>query len=138
MCSGSSACQPGLPGWLGQQVGSWSHHVRSWADDSGGPVHVVRYEDLSVDPCGVFGGVVTSCGLDYDEDEVKKAVAFSSFAELQRQEASVGFGERSTAAPGGFFRRGEVGSWCDELPGHLAERLTAAHHETMERFGYGS
>jgi hypothetical protein len=82
--------------------------------------------------------VVRSCGLDYDEDGVEKAVAFSSFAELQRQEGSAGFGERSTAAPGGFFRRGEVGSWRDELPGHLAERLTAAHHETMERFGYGS
>jgi aryl sulfotransferase len=138
MCGGSAECLPGLPGQLRQQVGPWSHHVRSWVDDSGGPVHVVRYEDLSVDPCGVFGGVVTFCGLDDDQDRVKKAVAFSSFAELQRQEASAGFGERSTAAPGGFFRRGEVGSWCDELPGDLAERLTAAHHETMERFGYGS
>ena len=141
MCGGSAECLPGLPGLPGQlrqRVGSWSHHVRSWVDDSGGPVHVVRYEDLSVDPCRVFGGVVTFCGLDYDEDRVKNAVAFSSFAELQRQEASAGFRERSTAAPGGFFRRGEVGSWRDELPDQLGERLTAAHHETMERFGYGS
>jgi aryl sulfotransferase len=76
------------------------------------------------------------CGLGYDPDLVKKAVAFSSFGELRRQEASAGFGERSPAAPGGFFRRGEVGSWRDELPGQLAERLTAAHHETMRRFGY--
>ena len=141
MCGGSLGhlpSLPGLPGQLRQQVGSWSHHVRSWVDDSGGPVHVVRYEDLSVDPCRAFGGVVMSCGLDYDEDRVKNAVAFSSFAELQRQEASAGFRERSTAAPGGFFRRGEVGSWRDELPDQLGERLTAAHHETMERFGYGS
>ena len=138
MCGGSAGRLPGLPGQLRQQVGSWSHHVRSWVDDSGGPVHVVRYEDLSADPCRAFGGVVMSCGLDYDQERVKNAVAFSSFAELQRQEGSAGFGERSTAAPGGFFRRGEVGSWHDELPGYLAERLTAAHHETMERFGYGS
>lgn len=139
MCGGAAGRQPralGLPGQLRQQVGSWSHHVRSWVDDCGAPVHVVRYEDLSVDPVGIFGRVVTSCGLDYDEDQVKKAVAFSAFAELQRQEASAGFRERSTAAPGAFFRRGEVGSWRDELPGQLAERLTAAHHETMERFGY--
>jgi aryl sulfotransferase len=138
MCRSSAGRLPGLPGQLSQQVGSWSRHVRSWVDDCGAPVHVVRYEDLSVDPGGVFGGVVKSCGLDYDEDQVNKAVAFSAFAELQRQEASVGFQERSTAAPGRFFRRGEVGSWRDELPGQLAERLTAAHHETMERFGYGS
>lgn len=139
MCHGSDGrapSPPGLPGQLRQQVGPWSHHVRSWVDDSGAPVHVVRYEDLSADPGGVFGGVVKSCGLDYDDDRVKKAVAFSAFAELQRQEASAGFRERSTAAPGAFFRRGEVGSWRDELPGQLAERLTAAHHETMGRFGY--
>jgi aryl sulfotransferase len=138
MCGGSAERLPARHGQLRQRVGSWSDHVRSWVDDSGGPVHVVRYEDLSVDPCRVFGGVVTSCGLGYDEDRVKNAVAFSSFAELQRQEASAGFQERSTAAPGGFFRRGEVGSWCDELPNHMAERLTAAHRETMERYGYGS
>ena len=98
---------------------------------------MVRYEDLSVDPCSVFGGVAQFCGLDYDEDRVKRAVAFSSFGELQRQEASAGFRERSTAAPGGFFRRGEIGSWSDELPRDLAERLMTAHHETTERFGYG-
>jgi aryl sulfotransferase len=138
MCGAAAAAPPpGLPDQLRQQVGSWSRHVRSWVDDCGAPVHVVRYEDLSVDPGGVFGGVVKSCGLDYDESQVKKAVAFSAFAELQRQETSVGFRERSTAAPGRFFRRGEVGSWRDELPGQLAERLTAAHRETMERFGYG-
>ena len=137
MCGGSAASPPGLPDHLRQQVRSWSRHVRSWVDESGASVHVVRYEDLSVDPDRFFGEVVKACGLDYDETTVKKAVAFSAFAELRRQEEAVGFRERSTAAPGGFFRRGQVGSWRDELPAHLAERLTAAHHETMERFGYG-
>jgi aryl sulfotransferase len=125
-----------LTGQLRQRLGSWGEHVRSWVDDSGAPLHVVRYEDLSVDPCGFFGGVVKFCGLDYDEDRVKKAVAFSSFGELRRQEASAGFQERSPAAPGGFFRRGQAGSWRDELPVDLAERLAAAHHETMRRFCY--
>jgi aryl sulfotransferase len=133
---GGSPSGYSLTGQLRQRLGSWDEHVRSWVDESGMPLHVVRYEDLSLDPCGFFGGVVKFCGLDYDEDLVKKAVAFSSFGELQCQEASAGFGERSPAAPGGFFRRGEVGSWRDELPAHLAERLTIAHHETMQRFGY--
>jgi aryl sulfotransferase len=138
MCGGPAGPLPGLADLLRQQLGSWSDHVRSWVDDCGAPVHVVRYEDLSADPGPVFGGVVKSCGLDYDEARIEQAVAFSAFAELRRQEASVGFRERSPAAPGGFFRRGEVGSWREELPSCLAERLTAAHRETMERFGYGS
>jgi len=133
---GGSPTGRDLTGQFPQRLGSWGEHVRSWVDDSGAPLHVVRYEDLSVDPCRVFGGVVKFCGLDYDEDLVKKAVAFSSFGEMRRQEASAGFQERSPAAPGGFFRRGETGSWRDELPVDLAERLTTAHHQTMRRFGY--
>jgi hypothetical protein len=138
MCGGLAKRQLGLTDLLRQRLGSWSDHVRSWADDCDAPVHVVRYEDLSADPIPVFGGVVKACGLDYDEARVGRAVEFSAFAELRRQEASVGFRERSSAAPGRFFRRGEVGSWQDELPGRLAERLKAAHRPTMERFGYGS
>jgi aryl sulfotransferase len=133
---GSRGTVPGTPDQLRQRYGAWSEHVRSWVDDSGLPLHVVRYEDLSADPGGTFGGVVKFCGLDYDDDRVRKAVAFSSFAELRRQEASAGFRERSPAAPGGFFRRGQAGSWRDELPAHLAERLATAHHPTMRRFGY--
>jgi aryl sulfotransferase len=132
----SSDHSSGLPDQLGQHLGSWSDHVRSWVDESPRPVHVVRYEDLSADPCGFFGGVVKFCGLDYEEERVNKAVRFSSFGNLKRQEESAGFRERSAVAPSGFFRRGETGSWRHELPGHLAERLTAAHHHTMKRFGY--
>lgn len=133
---GGSPAGRDLTGQFPQRLGSWGEHVRSWVDDSGAPLHVVRYEDLSVDPCGSFGGVVKFCGLDYDEKRVEKAVAFSSFGEMRRQEAAGGFQERSPAAPGGFFRRGETGSWHDELPVYLAERLAAAHRETMRRFGY--
>jgi Sulfotransferase domain len=133
---GPRSAVPGTPDQVRQRYGSWGEHVRSWVDESGLPLHVVRYEDLSADPCGFFGGVVKFCGLDYDDDRVRKAVAFSSFAELRRQETSAGFRERSPAAPGRFFRRGQPGSWRDELPAHLAERLAKAHHPTMRRFGY--
>jgi hypothetical protein len=121
---------------LSQRLGSWSEHVRSWVDDCGAPLHVLRYEDLTADPRSFFGGVVKFCGLGDDEDRVARAVAFSSFAELRRQEAAAGFRERSAASNGAFFRRGQAGSWHDELPAELAERLTGAHHQTMRRFGY--
>lgn len=139
LCDGSpvaSEVSRATPDQLRQHFGSWSEHVSSWVDDSGLPVHVVRYEDMSADPRGVFGGVVKFCGLYYDDDRVGRAVAFSSFGELRRQEAAAGFAERSPAAPGGFFRRGEVGSWRDELPPVLAVRLAAANRPVMARFGY--
>ena len=126
----------GMADQLRQRLGSWTTHVKSWLDESDLPVHLVRYEDLRHDPVAAFGGVVRFCGLPQEEDRVRKAVAFSSFDELQRQEREKGFNERSVKAPGGFFRRGEAGSWREELPQHLVQQLIDVHGETMRRFGY--
>jgi hypothetical protein len=126
----------GLTDQLRQFLGSWSGHVRSWLDESGLPLRVVRYEDLLSDPEPVFGEVVRFCRLPYDETRVRKAVAFSDFSELQRQEKEKGFRERSVVAPGPFFRRGQAGSWREELPPEPAKRLIEAHGTVMKRFGY--
>lgn len=126
----------GLADQLRQRLGSWSGHVQSWLDVSGLPTHIVRYEDLRRDPEAIFGAVVRFCGMVFDAARVRKAVAFSDFAELQRQEQAMGFHERSVVAPGKFFRRGQVGSWRQELSPDLAQRLIAAHGDTMRRFRY--
>jgi hypothetical protein len=126
----------GLSDQLCQYLGSWSSHAMSWLDDSGLPVHLVRYEDLKRDPQTFFGQIVHFCGLTCDAERVNRAVAFSDFSELQRQENDKGFNERSPKAPGLFFRRGQVGSWREELPTHLVQRLINVHGETMRRFGY--
>jgi len=121
---------------LKQKLGSWSGHVRSWFDEAGLPVHLVRYEELKRDPELFFGEVVRFCGLPWDAERVRRAVAFSDFSELQRQEKANDFRERSVKSPGPFFRRGEAGSWREELPAHLVQRLIEVHGETMRRFGY--
>lgn len=126
----------GLNDQLRQFIGSWSDHARSWLDESGLPVHVVRYEDLRREPEKVFGEVLRFCGLAYDGPRLRRAVAFSDFAELQRQEREKGFRERTAQAAGLFFRRGQAGAWREELRPELAERLIETHWETMRRFGY--
>jgi hypothetical protein len=126
----------GMSGQLRQRLGSWGEHVNSWHDGSGLPLHLVRYEDLRRAPETFFGGVVRFCGLPEDEERIRKAVAFSDFSELQRQENAKGFKERSSKSPGLFFRRGQSGAWREELPAHLAQRLIDTFGETMRRFGY--
>ncbi len=132
----TSRSMGGLADQLRQRLGSWSDHVRSWLADSGLPVYRLRYEDLRRDPVTVFGEVVRFCGLPYDSPRVQKAVAFSDFAELQQQEQTRGFRERSVVAPGPFFRRGQAGAWREELPPELAQRLIETHQEMMRRNGY--
>jgi hypothetical protein len=126
----------GMSDQLKQKLSSWSGHVKSWIDESDLPIHLVRYEDLKLDPERSFGEVVRFCRLPWDANRVNRAVAFSNFAEMQRQELASDFVERPPRAKGNFFRRGQAGSWRDELPTHLAQRLIDAHGETMRRFGY--
>jgi len=130
----------GLRHQLRQRLGSWSEHVRSWVDESGLPVELVRYEDLATDGVSVLERVVRFCGLDGNRDgsfpaRLAKAVAFSDFAELSRQERESGFKERPPTAPT-FFRRGRVGGWREELSPSLVRQLVDVHGPTMERFGY--
>jgi aryl sulfotransferase len=126
----------GLSDQLRQYLGSWSSHVISWLDKADLPVHLVRYEDLRRDPQSFFGEVVRFCDLPWDKERIDRAVAFSDFSELQRQEKTNNFLERPTNALGQFFRRGQSGGWREELPANLVQRLIDVHGETMRRFGY--
>ena len=40
---------------LRQFMGSWDGHVKSWMDESGLPVYLMRYEDLRRDAEATFG-----------------------------------------------------------------------------------
>jgi aryl sulfotransferase len=126
----------GLSDQLRQRLLSWSGHVQSWLDKSRLSIYTVRYEDLLRNPEIMFREIVNFCGLPYDETRINKAVAFSNFSELQRQEKEKGFRERSVVAPGPFFRRGQAGSWREELNEELASHIISRHKEIMHRFGY--
>lgn len=121
---------------LPQFLGSWSRHVCSWLDDSGLPVHVMRYEDMLADPAAAFGAMVRFAGLPYDEQRLAAAVDAARFEALQQQESARGFRERRQAATASFFRQGRAGGWREVLPAALAARLLEAHGPTMHRLGY--
>ena len=126
----------GLADQLRQVLGSWNNHVRSWVDESGLPVLVVRYEDLRQSPEAAFGQVVQFCHLQHDNRRLNKAIAFSDFTELRRQEDEKGFRERLGQSPQPFFRKGQVGAWQEELSPTLVQHVRAACGEYMRRFGY--
>ena len=96
---------------------------------------VVRYEDLQADPSAAFRPLPARLGLPADEARLEKAIRFSSFGELARQEASDGFRERS-ANQKKFFRSGTTGGWRGVLPAPLVRRMVRELGPVMRRFGY--
>jgi len=118
-----------------QFVGNWSDHVISWADNSDFPVHVVRYEDMLKDTEGTFSEILTAIGADTDHERIAKAVKFSSFEELKRQELESGFTERPESATS-FFRSGIMGEGYKLLPSEVVERICSDHQSIRKRFNY--
>jgi len=126
----------GMADQLAQFLGSWSNHVFSWVDESGLPIHIIRYEDLKHNPEAVFKQALLSCGIPVEAARLQKAVKFSSFGELQKQEQEKGFRERPRSASGGFFRQGKSGGWREELTPEQTQQIVETHAQAMSRLGY--
>jgi len=120
---------------LRQKLLTWSGHVLSWTEQTAFPVCVLRYEDMKESPAETFGRAVRFADLDHTDEQIEKALSMSTFEELKRQEGEKGFHEKSPASEM-FFRKGEVGSWREELTDVQAERIIRDHRAVMERFGY--
>jgi aryl sulfotransferase len=118
-----------------QRCRSWSDHVSSWLDQQNVAVHLVRYEDMLADTAGVFARVLDFLGIARDAEAVARAVRFSSFGELQRQECEHGFKERQPKQQV-FFRCGEAGDWRRHLNDAQVQAIERAHGPMMKRLGY--
>lgn len=120
---------------LPQRLLSWAGHAASWLDGSALPALVVRYEDMIDDPHSVFAGVLTALGLPVEPERLARAIEFSAFEELRRQERRHGFRERPARAAS-FFREGGVGNWRESLTPVQVGRILEVNGPMMKRFGY--
>ena len=118
-----------------QHIADWSGHVESWTGAAGLACHVVRYEDLVRQPGKTFGKVVKFLRLPPNPARLAKAVRFSAFETLARQEQEAGFIERSKNTDR-FFRKGRVGEWREALSPETVEKVVEAHGAVMRKFGY--
>jgi hypothetical protein len=124
-----------LANLLRQRLLSWSGHVLSWVEAPDLQSHLMRYEDMILDPENAFTAAARYAGLPSNRGRIRRALSFSRFAELRRQEQADGFREKNPRAPS-FFRKGEIGSWREVLTEDQVRRLVSDHGEVMKRFGY--
>jgi hypothetical protein len=125
----------GANGTVAQFLGAWSEHVLSWTRCRAFPVLALRYEDMQADPDAAFTRVLEHIGVPPDPERVARAVQFSSFGELRKQEEATGFIERSPNSDR-FFHSGGSGHWRDELVPEAAARIRADHADVMREYGY--
>ena len=121
--------------FVSQVLGSWSLHVKGWADMANERVLVMRYEDLLEKPAKQFAKVAKLVGLGQDRARIERAIRHAGFQSLSSMEKKHGFIEASGQGTR-FFRKGRVNEWREALGREQVQRVVDAHREQMKRFGY--
>lgn len=119
-------------------IGSWSTHVRSWADaaeQSPGKVMVLRYEDLLEKPAKHFAKAAKLIGLGSDKGRIERAVKHTSFQTLSALEQKHGFVE-AVDEKTRFFFKGRANQWREALSREQVQRIVGDHRDQMARFKY--
>jgi|GEM_PF-2595536 len=73
-----------------QPLGTWSEHVVSWLDDSGMPVHLVRYEDLLAEPATELAKVAVFLGVSPDAASGRRRPRGSGICARRKKNAGSG------------------------------------------------
>ena len=115
--------------------GSWSEHVYSWTRKPSRAVYIMRYEDMSSNPTGIFGALARHLLMLPTNEQLSQAIELSSFERLKKQEDEGGFRERPKVAKQ-FFREGKANQWQKVLTRAQVQRIVTAHQVQMQRFGY--
>jgi hypothetical protein len=120
-----------------QYISDWSTHIQSWTTIPNFPVHVVRYEDMIINPFNTFKEILLKIGwLEFDDLQIKRAIDASSFSALQSQEKKVGFIEKPSPSVPLFYRKGGINNWQEELTDTQAKLIIDFHRLTMIKYDY--
>lgn len=115
------------------QRGDWFEHVLSWWRHRDAPnLLFLRYEDLKHDFDGQVARIASFLGRDLPEEVARKIRAAASFEKMR----SAPFTSlREVEEFGGFFRKGEIGSWKEQFTVAQNEAFDRLYRERMEGTG---
>jgi len=129
---------------VGQFIGNWQEHYKSWRDLKFAPILIVKYEDLIIDTKKTFISILNFLSnlidIKIDEKKVVKTVNSCSFDILAKKEKNEGFNE-SVFSKGGkkklnFFYLGKKNNWRDLLNPVYEEKIRNIFKSEMEELGY--
>lgn len=125
--------------WSGQ--GPWSEHVEAWlANPHGAELLVVRYEDLLVDPVGQLRRFCEFVGISRSLEHLQSVAAKTTFARMRekerRQEGWANGSHAHWPKDKFFIRRGQRGSYQDEMPAEVLDAFLQDAGPTLAKCGY--
>lgn len=116
----------------------WHQHVETWlANPYGAHMIVIRYEDLKRDAVNELRRFCAFVGVEREEAHLEWVARKASFEKMRQKELRYGgVGVRNWPSDRPFIRRGEVGSYKDEMPPDVLEVFLKDAGSTLRKLGY--
>jgi hypothetical protein len=115
----------------------WHRHVEAWlANPYDARMLVVRYEDLRTDPVTQLRRFCAFAGLERSHAFLEAVAANTAFEKMQDKERRFGWDDARWPAGKPFVRRGEIGSYKDEMPPDVLTAFMSEAGATLAKLGY--
>jgi hypothetical protein len=117
----------------------WREHVEAWMENPhGAELLVIRYEDMKADAVKELVRLCNFVREWHEADELAQVAAKCSFAAMQRREERLGWDNPEWPTDRPFVRRGETGSYRDEMPADSLAAFMAEAGATLRKNGFTS
>jgi hypothetical protein len=118
----------------------WHEHVQAWLKNPfKAELLMMKYEEMKSDIISQLERLCQFSGLQRPRQHLELVAASCSFENLQTREKRMGRTvDRPWKDEGLFFRRGEVGSYRDEMPPNVQQAFLAEAAPTLCELGYVS
>jgi len=115
----------------------WHEHVEAWlANPYQAQMLVIRYEDLKKDAVQELRRFCQFAGVERDDAFLATMAQKAAFNKMRQKEALLGRGNPNWPRDKFFVRRGEIGSYKDEMPPEVLEIFLNEAGETLRKLGY--
>jgi hypothetical protein len=120
----------------GGDMGGWHKHVEAWLSNPyGAEMLIVKYEDLQQGE-RELARFCAFVGIERDKALLEKVYEGASFAKMRLKEVQSGWDDPRWPKDKPFVRRGQIGSYKDEMPQEILEAFMSVAGETLHKCGY--
>lgn len=115
----------------------WHEHVEAWLSNPyNAEMIVIKYEDLKKRPVEELKRFCAFVGIKRNDLWLKSVAEKTSFEKMRQKELVYGWDNPRWPRDKRFVRRGQIGSYKDEMPPDVLEAFLQDSAETLRKCGY--
>lgn len=115
----------------------WHEHVEAWlANPHGAELLVIKYEDSLRDATAQLRRICTFAHIEADDALLARTSEAASFANMRQREKHLGLRSPLWPKDKAFVRRGQAGSYRDEMPPEALALFLSEAEPTLRKMGY--